>query len=99
MPQLRHTTRNVEPNGAASTLVVVPRRHIVCDDAEPFYACGIFRLGALGRSEHDDAYTGVVAALSHDPSRRLYELRVRQHRRQEDDSASLAQVEARNVWV
>ena len=60
---------------------------------------GVLCLGALRGCQGDDACAGVVAPLPRDPAHRLYELRVRQHRQKKNDSASLAQVEGRNVWV
>ena len=60
--------------------------------AESVDSRGVLCLGALSGSQHDDAGVGVVAPLPHDAARRLYELRVRQYRREEGDSASLTQV-------
>ena len=67
--------------------------------AETIDSRGVLCLGALSGSQDDDADAGVVAPLPHDAARRLYELRVRQHRREEDDGARFAQIEGGDVRV
>ena len=84
---------------ASVPLTALSPGHSVRDGAETLHPRGVLGLGTLGRSEHDDAYTSVVAALPHDPPRRLRELRVCQHRREEDDGARFAQIEGGDVRV